>query len=47
MAIFGGAVVPLLQGIFADKIGLQYAFLLPAACYVYIAWYGWKGSKVK
>jgi MFS transporter, FHS family, L-fucose permease len=45
MAIFGGAVLPLLQGLLADQVGLQYAFLLPAFCYVYIAWYGLQGSK--
>ncbi len=47
MAIFGGAVVPLVQGLLADAVGLQYAFLLPAACYVYIAWFGWKGYEAK
>ena len=40
MAIVGGAVVPLLQGMLADRIGLQLSFLLPLACYGYIVWYG-------
>jgi FHS family L-fucose permease-like MFS transporter len=43
-AIVGGAIIPELQGILADKIGLHLSFLLPAACYVYIAVYAWKGS---
>jgi len=43
-AIVGGAIIPELQGILADKIGLHLSFLLPAACYVYIALYAWKGS---
>ncbi len=42
MAIVGGAVVPLLQGICADNIGLQVSFLIPTLCYVYIAWFGWR-----
>jgi FHS family L-fucose permease-like MFS transporter len=31
MAIVGGAVVPLLQGVLADAIGVQHAFVLPDA----------------
>ncbi|NNF03253.1 MAG: sugar MFS transporter [Rhodothermales bacterium] len=39
-AIVGGAIIPPLFGAIGDSVGLQLAFLLPAACYVYIAWYG-------
>jgi FHS family L-fucose permease-like MFS transporter len=42
-AIVGGAFIPALQGVLADKIGLHISFLLPAACYLYIAWYGLRG----
>ena len=41
-AIVGGAFIPALQGVLADKIGLHISFLLPVVCYVYIAWYGAK-----
>jgi FHS family L-fucose permease-like MFS transporter len=44
-AIVGGAVIPLFQGILADNIGILYAYFLPLACYLYIMWYGLKGSK--
>ena len=44
LAIVGGAIVPLLQGVLADLIGVQLAFILPAACYLFIAYYGIKGS---
>ncbi|MEQ7800966.1 sugar MFS transporter [Pedobacter sp. ASV1-7] len=40
MAILGGAVIPLVQGSIADAVGIQYSFLLPAVCYVYVAWFG-------
>lgn len=41
IAIFGGAVVPLLTGVIADTSGsLGVALLLPAACYAVIAGYG-------
>ena len=46
MAIVGGAVVPLLQGALADRIGVQTAFVLPLLCYVYIVFYGLRGSRV-
>ncbi|MCU7499101.1 MAG: L-fucose:H+ symporter permease [Bacteroidota bacterium] len=43
MAIVGGALIPLLQGFFADNIGIHHAFFLPAICYLFIAYYGLKG----
>jgi len=44
-AIVGGAIIPPLQGVFADHIGIQHAFFLPVLCYIYIAYYGLIGSK--
>ena len=44
-AIVGGAVLPVLQGVFADSIGLQNAFFVPALGYLYISYYGWQGHK--
>jgi FHS family L-fucose permease-like MFS transporter len=44
-AIVGGALVPLLHGALADRVGLHLAFLLPATAYAYIAYYGWRGSR--
>jgi FHS family L-fucose permease-like MFS transporter len=44
-AIVGGAIIPMLQGVLADRIGLQLAFILPAVCYLYIMYYGFAGSK--
>lgn len=45
-AIFGGAAIPEIQGILADKIGIHHAFFIPVLCYLFIAYYGWKGSRV-
>jgi FHS family L-fucose permease-like MFS transporter len=42
-AIIGGAIVPELQGVLADHVGLQLSFVLPAICYLYIAFYGFNG----
>jgi FHS family L-fucose permease-like MFS transporter len=55
MAIFGGAVIPFLQGHLVDYLhamtgnettALQYAFVVPILCYAYIVWYGLRGSRV-
>jgi MFS transporter, FHS family, L-fucose permease len=43
-AIVGGAIIPLAEGALADRIGIHHAFILPALCYVYIAYYGFRGS---
>jgi MFS transporter, FHS family, L-fucose permease len=47
MAIVGGALVPVLQGYFADTIGLLPSFFVPAVCYAYIVFYGLKGHIVR
>ncbi|MGA9061753.1 MAG: sugar MFS transporter [Terracidiphilus sp.] len=41
----GGAVIPPLFGLLADKIGIQYAFVLPIICYLYVVYYGLSGCK--
>jgi FHS family L-fucose permease-like MFS transporter len=45
MAIVGGAIIPVLQGVLADRIGIQHAFILPLLCYLYIVAYAFRGSK--
>ena len=45
MAIVGGAILPVVQGVIADHMGLHHAFLLPVICYLYILFYGLSGSK--
>jgi MFS transporter, FHS family, L-fucose permease len=44
MAIVGGAVLPVVQGAVADRVGVHNAFVVPMASYAYIAWYGFYGS---
>lgn len=44
-AIVGGAILPVIQGFFADNIGIHHAFFIPVLCYIYIAYYGLKGYK--
>ena len=53
MMILGGALLPLAQGTLIDLLlkgnlaqqAMQLSFLLPMACYLYIAWFGYQGSK--
>jgi FHS family L-fucose permease-like MFS transporter len=45
MAILGGAVIPPIQGAFADLMGVQFSFIVPILCYVYIFYYGISGYK--
>jgi FHS family L-fucose permease-like MFS transporter len=45
MAIVGGAILPVLQGVIADQFGIHHGFVLPVICYLYILFYGLSGSK--
>ena len=45
MAIVGGAIIPVLQGAIADRIGIHHAFFLPVICYLYILFFAVSGSK--
>jgi FHS family L-fucose permease-like MFS transporter len=41
----GGAVIPPLFGMLADKTSIQYAFIIPMVGYLYVAYYGMWGHK--
>ena len=43
LAIVGGAIIPLLQGVLADLVGLQVSFILPIICYLFIVYYAISG----
>ncbi len=45
-AIVGGAILPLIQGVIADSVGIKSAFIIPALCYAYIAFYGYRGHRL-
>jgi FHS family L-fucose permease-like MFS transporter len=48
MGIVGGALIPPVMGYVSTSLegDIQTAFLVPAACYIFIAFYGFKGSKI-
>ena len=43
MAILGAAVLPPLQGLVADKMGIRFAFIVPMVAFAYVAFYGLYG----
>ena len=42
--IVGGALIPVVQGMTADSIGIQLSFVVPMMCYIYIGWYALRGA---
>lgn len=46
MMIVGGALLPPLQGLLADIIGIKYSFIIPMISYCYLCFYGLKGYKI-
>jgi MFS transporter, FHS family, L-fucose permease len=44
MAVVGGAIIPEVQGLLADRVGLHHAFILPVVCYLYILFFAMKGQ---
>jgi FHS family L-fucose permease-like MFS transporter len=43
----GAAILPVLQGIVADAIGVHLSFMVPALAYVYVAYYGFHGCQTR
>lgn len=42
MMIMGGGIVSWLQGVVADRVGIQMSFMVGTVCFAYLAFYGWK-----
>lgn len=47
MAILGGAVLPPLQGLVADRFGVQLSFAVPAIAFLYVFSYGLFGYGIR
>lgn len=46
MMILGGAVLPPLQGILADAVGIKLSFVIPMLSYIYLVFYGLRGYRI-
>ena len=47
MAIVGGALIPYAMGTLADNNSTAFAYIIPLGCFVVVAWYGWRGYRIK
>jgi FHS family L-fucose permease-like MFS transporter len=48
MSIVGGALAPFFMGMISDSTGsMQKAYIIPLLCFIPVAWFGWKGYKIK
>jgi len=47
MSIVGGAIMPYIMGRVAESYSTAFSYIIPAVCFVFVAWYGWKGYEVK
>jgi len=45
-AIVGGAAIPVLMGFLADHYGIHRSLVLPLLCYLFVAYYGWRGYRI-
>ena len=46
MMIFGGAIIPPLQGFIGDLIGIHNSYIVAVFCFAYLAFFGWYVKKV-
>ncbi|MFI5204587.1 MAG: MFS transporter [Flavobacteriales bacterium] len=47
MMILGGAFIPPLQGLIADKTGnIHFSYILTVACFLYLAFYAWQSKRI-
>lgn len=47
MSIVGGAIMPVIMGYVAEAYSTATSYLVPMLCFIHVAWYGWKGYRVK
>ena len=45
MMVVGGAVIPEVQGLLADKLGYQPSFAIVLVCYLYILFFALRGHR--
>lgn len=46
MSIVGGALVPYVMGMLSEQSTAN-AYIVPLLCFVVVAWFGWRGYKIK
>ncbi len=47
MMVVGGAVIPEIQGLLADKFGYQHSFIVVLLCYAYLVYFALSGYRIR
>ena len=47
MMVVGGAVIPEMQGLLADKFGYQHSFVIVLFCYAYLVYFALSGYRIR
>ena len=47
MMVVGGAVIPEIQGLLADKFGYQHSFVIVLFCYAYLVYFALSGYRIQ
>ena len=47
MMVVGGAVIPEIQGLLADKLGYQHSFIIVLLCYAYLVYFALSGYRIR
>jgi len=47
MMVVGGAVIPEIQGLLADKLGYNHSFAIVLACYAYLIYFALSGYRIR
>jgi len=47
MMVVGGAVIPEIQGLLADKFGYQHSFAIVLLCYAYLVYFALRGHRIR
>lgn len=46
MMILGGAFIPPMQGLMADKMNIHISYVIPVVCFAFLAWYAFKVKNI-
>ena len=46
MMILGGAFIPPMQGLLADKVDIHTSYIVPVFCFAFLAFYAWKVGRI-
>jgi FHS family L-fucose permease-like MFS transporter len=47
MMVVGGAIIPEIQGLLADKLGYQHSFIIVLLCYAYLLYFALSGYRIR